>query len=166
MRTTSCCSINAEARPYGFTLIELLLVLSLLSSFLAGTIGLISVVRDSERAAKQNLTRRMELRRFANDLRRDMAAATSFKISDSQLAIALKTPVWQIVYRTESNQTISRKVTSADDSATAHDRYVISNDAEMSVTSLDNGDTVEWSIRELGQADAPTQIMATNRKQQ
>jgi hypothetical protein len=142
----------------------LLLVLTLLSSFLVGTIGLISVVRDSERVAKQNLIRRMELRRFANDFRRDVAAADLFEVADSRLAITLNSPISQIMYRTESNQTISRTVTSADDSSTAHDRYLIGDDAEMTVTSLEKSETVAWSIRELGQAYAPTQIMAMRRR--
>lgn len=144
----------------GFTLIELLMVLSLIASILGGTISLMTLVRGSDQQSQQNLLRRSEVRRFADDVRRDVHAADEINIEKKELVLKSAGSDSLIRYRTGSRATIERETMSADQSVIARDQYALADDADIRIESSEQDRSVRITIDELNSNARTIEIIA------
>lgn len=152
----------------GFTLIEMVLVLTLLTTILGGTIGLMTVVRSSDHRAAQNALNRQDLRRFADDIRRDVRAAEEITLENSQLILTHASSEETIVYHVDSNAVVSRSIKSPSDSSAppgnaSQDHYVIGREADIQIQVPGESDTVRWTITEADRPQQPVEILAQRR---
>ena len=154
----------------GFTLLELLLVLSLLSSLLGGTIGLVAIARKSDQQAKRSGLIRQEIRRFADDVRRDVNAAVDVEVTEDGLILSQDSDDPRVVYRTASDSTVSRLVKSSTEKVKSKDRYAVGNDADIRVELVDevnaNQDRnfIQWTIKESDRPGKPIRIIAVRKE--
>lgn len=160
IRARNC---DTKRIPAGYTLIEVLLVLSLVSSLLGGTIGLMSIVQKSDKNSKQSFVIRQELRRFADDIRRDIHAANDVSIDESILTLSRASSEQSIIYRVDSKTSVSRVILNADESSAARDEYTIGRDAVMQIESLGDGNLVQWTITESDRPNLPIRIITATR---
>ena len=158
--------LGANHSSKGFTLIELLLVLALTSALLGGTIGLTSIARGSNQLAKQNLLKRQEIRRFADDIRRDIRLAESSNVADGELVLSNTSLDWRIVYQVESNSSVSRSVEKMNNPTVMRDDYTIGISARIEIQWLDGINAVRWTVTEMDSPNQPIQIMASQRSSQ
>ncbi|MCM2373161.1 prepilin-type N-terminal cleavage/methylation domain-containing protein [Aporhodopirellula aestuarii] len=147
----------------GYTLIEVLVVLSLVSSLMGGTIGLMSIVQKSDKTSKQGFSVRQELRRFADDVRRDTHSASDVQTDQTSLTLSRESSTQPIVYRVESTTSVSRVVLNPDESSVTRDEYAIGRDAGIQIELLDNNKLVQWTITESDRPNAPIRIVAARR---
>lgn len=150
----------------GFTLIEILLVLSLLGCLLGGTIGLIKIIRDSDQAAKQSHITRQEIRRFANDLRRDVRSADQLAIEEAKLVINTDSPPSEIRYQITANQVERTKSIEPDEIRHSQDRYLIGPDHSSGLKLLENDTAVTWTFTQTDRPDEPIEIIAYRAEKQ
>lgn len=156
-------STGASQGRSGFTLIELLLVIALTTSLLGGTIALLSIVRESNQQASQDLFQRTEIRRFADDIRRDFRLADSRSLADGELALSSTALGWEIAYRIESDLSVGRSVERLGDPTVSRDSYTIGKDAEIEVRWIDAINAVQWTITETDRPSQPIRIIASQR---
>ncbi len=147
----------------GFTLIEMVLVLTLTSTVLGGTIGLMSLARRSNQQANQNLLQRREIRRLTDDIRRDIRLAESSTVADGELVLSNTSLDWEIVYSVESNSSVGRRVEKMTEPAVQRDNYAIGVSARIDVQWLDEFNAVQWTITETDSPNEPIQIIASRR---
>ncbi|TWT64818.1 prepilin-type N-terminal cleavage/methylation domain-containing protein [Allorhodopirellula solitaria] len=147
----------------GFTLIEVLLVLVLVSSLLAGVAGLLSLVRVSNQNGSSRSLHRHEIRRFANDLRRDMHSTQNAGMSNGELTLTSEDPSWEVVYRVEDGTLSRRKQNDADPPVVSTDRYGIDGEATIDLEWLEEGSEIQWTITSPDRSEDPVQIVASRR---
>lgn len=156
-------SIRATCRCNGFTLVELLLVLVLTSSLLGATIGLMSLVSRSHKQATQSLFQRQEIRRFADDLRRDVRSAETSALVDGKLILSYASPVREIVYSVQSASAVSRAIKGTKGTDAPLDHYRFGVLANIDVQSLDLTNAVQWTLTQSDRPGRPIQIIASPR---
>jgi prepilin-type N-terminal cleavage/methylation domain-containing protein len=144
----------------GFTLIELMVVFSLLASVLVGTLTLLSLIRRSGDQADQDFRIRQELRRFAGDLRRDVHQASDLKIGLPETRLVLQFTEKSIEYRFVAPSTLTR-IVDPDSTSSARDQYDFGRDFDVTLQSIDDGQTIQWSFQDRKKSTVPIQIMAT-----
>ncbi|MCA9136868.1 MAG: type II secretion system protein [Planctomycetales bacterium] len=154
---------SENTRTKGFTLLEMLVTLIILASVLAGVINLLSVTRQSNEYSKQNLLRRQAIRRFADDVRRDVADAQRSIIENESLVLTNEVSGSKVSYKIESNSTITRRVESIDDANRSTDTYAVGSDAEIKVSLIQEYNAVQWTIAESVGANQPIDIVAAKR---
>lgn len=147
----------------GFTLIELILVLSLMGSLLGGTIGLLSLVQDSNEHGRRDLLCRQELRRFANDVRRDMHAAAHVEINETALVITGESPPSEVTFEVNDGTLVRRKTSNGDNTADAQDRYRIKGDVKAAIEWVEPGISIRWTITPQDRPANPVRIVASRR---
>lgn len=147
----------------GFTLIELILVLSLMGSLLGGTIGLLSLVQNSNEHGRRDFLCRQELRRFANDVRRDMHAAAHVEINETALVITSESPPSEVTFEVNDGTLARRKTSNADNTADAQDRYRIKGDVNAAIEWVEQGVSIRWTITPLDRPANPVGIVASRR---
>ncbi len=155
--------MSRQPRPQGFTLIEILLVLSLLASVLSGTVGLLSLVQKSNQQGQENLMQRREIRRFANDLRRDMRSAGEAEIKEDQLVLKNQSPPLEIIYQVDKGE-LTRSQAGGDDKAIkSYDQYRLGDQARSAIEWVEPGSRVQWLITLPALSETPIVILATRR---
>ncbi|WP_197455240.1 prepilin-type N-terminal cleavage/methylation domain-containing protein [Stieleria neptunia] len=147
----------------GFTLIELLLVLTLTATLLGGVIGLLSIARQSSQQAAQNQFHRQEIRRFADDIRRDVHHAERSVLSDGELVLTAASPDRTTTYRIEDESVVRRRVVESNDSAQSVDSYAFGKDANVDVRWLEELRAVRWTITSKQRPQQPIEILASER---
>ncbi|SMP58615.1 prepilin-type N-terminal cleavage/methylation domain-containing protein [Neorhodopirellula lusitana] len=152
----------------GFTLIELMVVLSLVSTLLGGAIGLIAVVRQSESQAKLNLENRQGIRRFADDVRRDVALARRIEVDakgqEKKMVIVRQADSPRIEYQAGPGSQIHRVVINESQEPLGQDSYLIGTNATIDVELLDETNSVRWTITEKDGGAPPIAILAVRRE--
>lgn len=151
-------------RASGFSLVELLVALSLLGMVLSGTIGLVAMVRTSTHNATSNRLHRQEIRRFADDLRRDVHAANSATVENDELILAYASNESTATYRADSQSSLHRTV--ADDSASSRDAYKVPSTARIRFESIDDGRLIRVTFTDPDRPLQPIEIIATRKTQQ
>ncbi|CAD71395.1 MAG TPA: prepilin-type cleavage/methylation domain-containing protein [Rhodopirellula baltica] len=157
-------------RRNGYTLIEMLITLSIVIAMLGGTLGLVRLVRTSSKHASDAAIHRQEIRRLANDLRRDVASAGTIEVIESSL-ILKSADDSQITYELAPSAWISRDAESADAQPIASDRYLIDERSQVNFRlqpiSDEDPETepslVELTITLPDRPDQPIQILAAPR---
>ncbi|MCS7469859.1 prepilin-type N-terminal cleavage/methylation domain-containing protein [Stieleria sp. ICT_E10.1] len=147
----------------GFTLIELLLVLTLTASLLGGVISLVSIARQSSLRATQNQFHRQEIRRFADDVRRDVRHAARSVVKDGELVLTAATLGRTITYRIDDESLVQRRVVESNDSAPSVDSYAFGKDARVDVRWLEEIRAVRWTITPTQRPKQPIEILASER---
>ncbi|TWT92243.1 prepilin-type N-terminal cleavage/methylation domain-containing protein [Neorhodopirellula pilleata] len=149
----------------GFTLIEIVLVLSLVGSLLAGTIGLMSIASESTKQAKERRLSRSEIRRFADDVRRDVAEADEVTVEGEVMTISNGTPPTTIIYRIEPGQIRRTKQTQSDDTSDqeSRDRYLVGPMFNIQTALKDDNRIVQWTLTQIERPEDPLKIMAARR---
>ncbi|MCO8125394.1 type II secretion system GspH family protein [Stieleria sp. TO1_6] len=154
-----------RGRRSGYTLVEIVLVLALMSSFLGATVGLLSLARDSNQLAQQNLLQRQELRRFADDVRRDVWTAKSSSLSDGQLVLTSDSSDSRIVYEVESESSIRRRVENDDDPQRIEDQYRFGDPIRIEVVRQEAFNAIQWTFTDAARLEDPIQIIAAMRSE-
>lgn len=157
-------------RRNGYTLIEMVITLSIVIAMLGGTLGLTRLVRTSSKHASDAAIHRQEIRRLANDLRRDVGSAGAIEVVESRL-ILRSADDSQITYDFESETWFSRSIESADAKQLASDRYLIDERLQVKLRlqpiSDENPETepslVELTITLPDRPSQPIQILAAPR---
>jgi prepilin-type N-terminal cleavage/methylation domain-containing protein len=144
----------------GFTLIELMVVFSLLASVLVGTLTLLSLIRRSGDQADEDFRIRQEFRRFAGDLRRDVYQASDLKINPRDSKAVLQVAEKSIEYRFVAPSTLTRMVDS-ESTSNPRDQYDFGREFDVTLQSIDDGQTIQWSFQDRNKNKVPIQIMAT-----
>ena len=157
---------HANNHPKGFTIIELLIVLAVTSSVLGGTIGLISIAQGSNQQSKQNLFQRQEIRRFADDMRRDIRRAESSTLSDGKLVLLDTSLDREVAYQVESDSVVRRSEENIEARSVARDGYNIGISARITVQWLDEINAAQWTITENERLVQPIHIIASHRTTQ
>ncbi len=147
----------------GFTLIELLLVLTLTASLLGGVISLVSVARQSSLQATQNQFHRQEVRRFADDVRRDVRHAERSVVKDGELVLTVTTSDRTITYQIDEESLVQRRLVESNDSAQSVDSYAFGDDAKVDVRWLEDIRAVQWTITSRQRPKQPIEILASER---
>ncbi|WP_233215744.1 type II secretion system protein [Rhodopirellula bahusiensis] len=160
-------------RRHGFTLLETLVMLTMVIAMLGGTLALVSLIRTSSQHATADGLDRQEIRRLANDIRRDVADANQVEVDGSRLILDFSDSNSRIVYDFGSEPAFARTVESTDESVQSSDRYLINKSSQVELRlqplSEDEADSDrETSLVELTVAlpDRPTkpiQILAAPR---
>ncbi|KLU01638.1 putative transmembrane protein [Rhodopirellula islandica] len=162
---------------HGFTLIETLVTLALVIAMLGGTLGLVSLMRTSSQHATTAALDRQEIRRLANDIRRDVADANQVEVEGAQLILDFSDSDSRIVYDFGSEPAFARTVESTaqsiNDSLIASDRYLISERSQvqlqLQLLSEDDADSdreaslVELTVALPDRPTEPIQILAAPR---
>ena len=76
-----------NTRPRGYTLIELLMTMSIAATLIGGASLILSTARTSYRSGKSDSMSRKEIRRFADDLRRDVHSSDSIDLAESSMTL-------------------------------------------------------------------------------
>ncbi|WP_372898713.1 hypothetical protein [Stieleria sp.] len=147
----------------GFTLVELLLVLTLTASLLGGVISLVSIARRSSLEATQNQFHRQEIRRFADDIRRDVRHSTRSVVKDGELELTTATSDRTITYQIDNESLVRRRLVESNDSAPSVDRYAFGKDAKVDVQWLEEIRAVRWTITSTQRPQQPIEILASER---
>ncbi|WP_182865155.1 prepilin-type N-terminal cleavage/methylation domain-containing protein [Rhodopirellula sp. JC639] len=147
----------------GYTLIELLLVLALTSSLLGGVIGLMTIARKSDDAAERNLFRRQEIRRFADDLRRDVRAAAEIDLDADELVLGAASSDVVTRYQIESGATVIRRIDKGDAKRSAIDHYEVGNASRVEFELIDGNAAVRCTVSDGEGHGAAIQILAIKR---
>ncbi|WDQ16357.1 PulJ/GspJ family protein [Rhodopirellula sp. P2] len=158
-------------RRVGFTLIEMVVTLALVIAMLGGTLALVSLIRTSGQRATASVRDRQEIRRLANDLRRDVADATDLEVEGSLLILTLSDPESRILYDFGSEPLFSRSVESNEPALKASDRYLINEDSQVAIRlqpdSVDDAEQepslVELVITLPNRPSQPIRILAAQR---
>ncbi len=148
-------------RRMGFTLIEMLLVLTLLASLLGATIGLMSIARTSNQQAKKELLSRQQIRRFADDVRRDVRSAQELEVVDGKLILSNEEPSRRTVYSVESGSTIRRHIEDASVQVPLTDHYRFNDSIKIEVQTMDPIGAVQWTLTQSDRPSQPIQILAS-----
>ena len=159
-------SIGIRSAPrQAYTLLELIVVISLLASLLAGMLSLVSAVSTSSRQADKNFRAQQEILRFAGDLRRDFKRSDRMEVDADDKKLTCGDNTQTVQYKLVSPSTIDRIVLDKRSVPLAKDRFVVGVDAEVTLQSLDNGRTAQWSIAGRWMTDNPILIAASLRTQ-
>ncbi|MFG0268111.1 MAG: type II secretion system protein J [Rhodopirellula sp. JB055] len=162
---------------HGFTLIETLVTLAVVVAMLGGTLGLVSFIRTSSRHATVATLGRQEIRRLANDIRRDVAGSDHVEMDGSQLVLEFSNSDSRIVYDFGSEPAFARTVESTspstDEAVKASDRYLINERSQVELRlqplSQDGTDSerktslVELTVTLPDRPNQPIQILAAPR---
>lgn len=166
--TTGRLARDGRSGSGGFTLIEILLVFSLLGSLLGGTIGLIRVIRQSNQNAQQNLVMRQEIRRFANDLRRNVGSANQVRIEDGKLVATVASPQSSTIYQTTPDHV--ERITHFDPEPNAGsvtrsiERYVVGSRLSSQLELVNEPVGVRWTFTQDDRPDEPIEIIAYSKR--
>lgn len=163
---TKRTQVNPGKQRRGFTLIELLLVLVLTASLLGGTIGLISIAGVSNQHAKQNQRLRQEIRRFADDFRRDMRLAEQCVLANSEVVLQDTSASLQIRYTIESESGIIRRVHKNETAQESIDHYQFLGCDRIEVQPIGQAEPanpVQWTISQSNRSMEPIRIIAAHR---
>ncbi|MFG0287303.1 MAG: prepilin-type N-terminal cleavage/methylation domain-containing protein [Rhodopirellula sp. JB044] len=158
--------MNGRARkrsnrlPMGYTLLEVLLVLTLVSSLLAGVGGLITIVQKSTNASKKSFLVRRDLRRFADDFRDDAHSAATAVVEQERLTLSRVSSVSTVVYRIEPQQHVKREVFDDEQRLVAQDTYAIARDGKIRFESENDNTLVRCTILERDRMKNPAEIVA------
>ena len=158
-------------RSAGYSMMEMIILLTLLSSVMAGVVGLMSVVRDGDQTAAENFLMRNEIRRLADDLRRDVRSTGRSDLLDSTLTLADLSGERKIVYQVESDSVVTRTLTEKSSSEksrsnVSRDRYQIGKDLRVAIQLGQQKQIVQWTITPQNQAVPPIEIVSARRKQE
>lgn len=164
-RLPKCYAAKSRNLSRGFTLIEVLLVLTLVSTLLASTISLMMIVKKSDKQAARTLQNRHDIRRFADDIRRDLQSEREVRIQGSDLLIDNESESSQTTYRVRSGSAIDRVVTDADQKPTARETYEVGIHAKIEVRWLEEDRLIQWTIVESNRKSRPIQIVAVLRSE-
>lgn len=148
-------------RRMGFTLVEMLLVLTLLASLLGATIGLMSIARTSNQQAKKELLSRQQIRRFADDVRRDVRSAQELEVVDGKLILSNEEPNRRTVYSVESGSTIRRHIEDSTAQVPLTDHYDIGDSMKIEIQTMDPIGAVQWTFTQSDRPSQPIQILAS-----
>ena len=145
----------------GFTLIELVLVLALVATLLGSTISLMTIVKRSDQQAKRSFQTRRDIRRFADDVRRDLHSASKVQIQGTQtqgtgVLVVTENQTPPTTYEIRPGTVIVRVV---GDSAT-HERYDIGIEAKVDVKWLEVDRLIQWTITEANPKRQPIVIVS------
>lgn len=147
----------------GFTLIELILVLSMVGSLLGGTISLLSLAQKSNQRGQRNFLDRQEIRRFADDVRRDMHAAEKAELAAAELVLTIASPPSEITYRVADGSLVRLVTNSEDGTQRSQDRYVLASDEKIAMSWVEEGAKVRWTITSPNRPLRPVRIIAARR---
>lgn len=156
-------AIGPSRSHLGFTLIELILVLSMVGALLGGTISLLALAQKSNQRGQQNFLARREIRRFADDVRRDMHAAETAELADGELVLKLTSPPSAIIYRVADGSLLRTASDGAEQTHKSRDRYVLASDEQIAVSWVDEGETVAWSFTSPDRPLHPVHVTAARR---
>lgn len=150
-----------------FTLIEILVVLSLTTALMGIAIGLVNLASDSNQNAQQSFLHRQEIRRFANELRRDMHQSLGSEVSDDQRSVTITSQDQRIRYQVDSSPnsnhaTLSREVIGTDGESLSSDSYSVMVVGQIEVRQLKQYNAVQWTITDGDRPDMPLQIIASH----
>ena len=158
-------SRRAGGNASGFTLIEILLVLALLTTVLAGVVGLIATMQRRSELVERNLLLRNEIRRFADEMRHDFHSSQRGELTDQSLVLFNADETQKTIYKVDSDSTI-RRITEGSStggvgrSIVGRDRYEIGNHISVDVRLGQDGRSVRWSIKEVNTASPAIEIVA------
>ena len=156
--------IRRSRRCRGISLLEMLVVLTVAISISGATINLMVITRDSHRNAKSNQLVRQEIRRFANDFRRDVHHADRVKVTNGDLLVSGPAETEQFVYSVGTDSTITRsKIVDPAGPVVSSDRYRLGQDATMAFDRGADSHSARLTIRESSRPDRPIEIVATRR---
>lgn len=155
--------LGGKSRRGGFTLIELVLVLTLTSALLGGVIGLMSIARGSDQQSIRNLVQRQEIRRFADDIRRDLRRSENSALTVDEFVLSDASQNRRILYQIDSGSTIIRTIRDDNDLVVLRDKYSVGNNARIEVDWLEDAQTIRWAITEADRPNHPIQIIAAGR---
>jgi type II secretory pathway pseudopilin PulG len=154
-------------------LIETLVAFAIVIAMLGGTLGLVSLIRTSSQHATAATLDRQEIRRLANDLRRDVASSSDMEVQGDQLILVSRDTDSRFVYEFGSEPAFVRNVQSTDDSLKASDRYLINERSQVAFRLQpllqDGSDSeretslVELTITLPDRPNQPIQILAAPR---
>lgn len=156
-------STNLTPRAGGFTLIEVVLVLTLFSTLLASTISLVTIVKRSDRQASRSFQHRQDIRRFADDVRRDLHRGDDVQINGNEVVIRNQREVLQTIYEIRSNTTIARVVLDSDQNSIASEIYQVGIEAQIEVQWLQEDRLIQWTLTETNRESQPLVIAAALR---
>lgn len=165
-RRTSTDMTKATARSrsrLGLTLIELILVLSMVGALLGGAISLLALTQKSSQKGQSNFVARQEVRRFADDVRRDMHMAETADLTKTELVLKVQSPSSEIVYRVDDGELVRTASDGGDGAPTSHDRYVLASDEQIDVSWVKEGELVQWSFTSADGPRRPVRIIAARR---
>ncbi len=158
MKSRRHCS--ARSVRNGFTILELILSLGLASSLAAGTVVLVSLAQKSSGSAKGNLQKRMDVRRFADQFRRDVHSASDLRIDGTTLTLTVPTSGDVITYSSGSSESLSRIVEDAAGNPSGRDRFRVGKNLSIKVEAIDRWGAVKWTLQEQDQTRPPIEILA------
>lgn len=156
----NCNRRSAKCRRGGFTIIEVITVLVVAIALLGGAVSLMAIAGRSHQQSKQNLLRRQGIRRFAEDLRRDVSLADDRKINDGKLVLINSALGAEVSYRPDSRTAIIRNVQKTENEIASSDQYIVGRDATIEVNWIDEINAVQWTITEAGSGNQPIEIIA------
>ncbi len=153
---------RATSVPRGFTLIEIVTVLVLLTALLGGTISLVSVASGSDKQSKANLIQRQELRRFADDFRRDAHTTADLSaVSTNESSISFAAAAGgKVIYQIQSSSTVTRTAEDSEGNLVGSDSYGIGIDGEIEIRRPEASDLIEWTIIDSNTTNEAIRIVA------
>lgn len=160
----------------GVTIIELMVVITLLTAILGGTINLMSVLVASDRRSEQRRLQRGEIRRFADDLRRDLSRSVAFEATEDRLVILPagevvgdvagdRETITKIIYEVRPDSHLSRLVQRNRSAAPSRDDYRVGGEKKTAMTeikfeSIEPPGAVRWTIFDPDTMGKPLRIVA------
>ncbi|PAY19790.1 hypothetical protein CKO51_09280 [Rhodopirellula sp. SM50] len=138
-------------------------MLTLTASLLGGVISLVSIARQSSLEATQNQLHRQEIRRFADDVRRDVRHASRSVVKDGELVLTHATSDRTITYQIGEESLVQRRLVESNDSAQSVDSYTFGKDAKVNVQWLEEIRAVRWTIALTQRPQQPIEILASER---
>lgn len=160
-------SVNSRGmiRPmrsaHGYTLVEMIVMLAMLIALLGGTVLVMSMVRTSDQSSSQNLAVRQEIRRFADDLRRDLRSASRFQIDKTKLDLTHAISGSEITYRVDQMlHQINRVEELPGSTNSASDRYAFGQNATIKIETVESLNAVRLTVTDVRRPDDPIRILA------
>jgi len=147
----------------GTTLVELVLTLSLVSVLLGGMVGLASIIRTSDQRSTTDRSNRQEIRRFADDVRREIHIADEIDVQSDGIVLSNTTQATKTTYRVVSGSVISRTVETDGDSVSARDVYTLGRELETKIESLEEDRLIRWTLTESDRLLRPVVIDASRK---
>lgn len=149
----------------GFTLIELMLVLTLVTTLLASTISLMTIVKRSDHQARRSFQNRQDIRRFADDVRRDLRSASNVQIRGKDVLIGSQSQTTQTTYKIRPGTSIARVVVDSDQDSATQETYGVGIGAEIEVKWLEQDRLIQWTITDTNQRKQPIEIVSALRNE-
>lgn len=150
---------NTDRR--GFTLIEVVLALSLVGGLLTGILGVLSLVQQSERSAGESVIHLQSIRRFADDVRRDVHECESLQLQKGQLQCALEDSKL-VTYEIQSDNVVTRTLR-VDLKTMATETYHLFEAGQVDLQSIDDGRAILCTISDSQRPQRPYTILASRR---